>query len=132
MILTFEASVVSLTIFIENPIILVPSRQRYSQPIDKMINGLGYVGDIMGFGYSFSSNVRDMDGNQTPDFAIGAVSTKGEPIASLLLSKPTVYIKPMSKPSANQPNVIDPENLGNFIDLQGLLLLDFHFSYPPW
>ena len=65
-----------------------------------------------------------MDGNQTPDFAIGAVSTKGEPIASLLLSKPTVYIKPMSKPSANQPNVIDPENLGNFIDLQDLLLLD--------
>ena len=66
-----------------------------------------------------------MDGNQTPDFAIGAVSTKGEPIASLLRSKPTVYIKPMSKPSANQPNVIDPENLGNFIDLQDLLLLDF-------
>ena len=91
-----------------------------------MINGLGYAGDIMGFGYSFSSNVRDMDGNQTPDFAIGAVSTKGEKIASLLRSKPTVYIKPMSKPSVNQPNVIDPENLGKFIELQGVLLLDYH------
>ena len=89
-----------------------------------MINGLGYVGDIMGFGYTFSSNVRDMDGNQTPDFAIGAVSTKGEKIASLLRSKPTVYIKPMSKPTVNQPNVIDPENLGNFIELQVVLLLD--------
>ena len=84
-----------------------------------MINGLGYAGDIMGFGYSFSSNMRDMDGNQTPDFAIGAVSTKGKQIASLLRSKPTVYIKPMSKPSANQPNVIDPENLGNFSEIQG-------------
>ena len=118
-----------MTIFIENPITLVPSPQRYSQPIDKMINGLGYAGDIMGFGYSFSSNVRDIDGNQTPDFAIGAVSTKGEQIASLLRSKPTVYIKPMSKPSVNQPNVIDPENLGNFIELQSILLLDY-FSYP--
>ena len=96
--------------------------------MDKMINGLGYVGDIMGFGYSFSSNVRDMDGNQTPDLAIGAVSTKGEQFASLLRSKPTVYIKPTSKPSANQPNVIDPESLGSFIDLQGLLSLYFiHF-----
>ena len=89
-----------------------------------MINGLGYVGDMMGFGYSFSSNVRDIDGNQTPDFAIGAVSTKGEQMASLLRSKPTVYIKPMSKPSLNQPNVIDPENLGNCIDLKGILSLD--------
>ena len=122
-----------MTIFIETPITLIPSPQRYSQPMDKMINGLGYVGDIMGFGYSFSSNVRDIDGNQTPDFAIGAVSTKGEQIASLLRSKPTVYIKPISKPSVNQPNVIDPESLGNFIDLQGLILSGYvilHFSYP--
>ena len=86
-----------------------------------MINGLGYVGDIMGFGYSFSSNVRDIDGNQTPDFAIGAVSIKSEQIASLLRSKPTVYIKPTSKPSANQTNVIDPESSGKLIELQGLL-----------
>ena len=96
--------------------------------MDKMINGLGYVGDIMGFGYSFSSNVRDMDGNQTPDLAIGAVSTKGEQFASLLRSKPTVYIKPTSKPSANQPNVIDPESLGNFIDLQGLILSGYNIN----
>ena len=52
-----------------------------------------------------------MDGDETPEFAIGAVSTEGDHVALLVRSRPTVYIKSTGKPIA--PPVIDPNNPGN-------------------
>ena len=89
----------------------MPSSQQFRQPMT----------GVKGFGYSFSYNVKDMDGDGTPEFAIGAVSNEGENVALLVRTRPTIYIKPMSKPSScnNYPGVIDgsgvidPQNTGN-------------------
>ena len=53
-----------------------------------------------------------MDGDTTPEFAIGAVSVDGEPVALLVRSKPTVFIMTDSKPTL-VTNIIDPKNSGN-------------------
>ena len=53
-----------------------------------------------------------MDGDTTPEFAIGAVSVDGEPVALLVRSKPTVFIMTDSKPTM-ATNIIDPKNSGN-------------------
>ena len=53
-----------------------------------------------------------MDGDTTPEFAIGAVSIDGEPVALLVRSKPTIYIMAESKAILNS-NIIDPKNSGN-------------------
>ena len=53
-----------------------------------------------------------MDGDTTPEFAIGAVSVDGEPVALLVRSKPTVFIMTDSKPTM-VTNIIDPKNSGN-------------------
>ena len=66
---------------------------------------------IKGFGYSFSSNVKDMNEDQTPDFAIGAVSGEGEHVALFLKSRPTVAIKPIS--TALPSGVIETNKQGN-------------------
>ena len=39
-----------------------------------------------------------MDGDTTPEFAIGALSADTDPVALLVRSRPTVYIKPDSVP----------------------------------
>ena len=85
----------------ETPVIITPSSEKF---------GLAMNG-IKGFGYSFSSNVKDMTGDQTPDFAIGAVSSEGKPVALFLRSRPTVGIKPMS--IALQTTVIEANQKGN-------------------
>ena len=53
-----------------------------------------------------------MNGDTTPEFAIGAVSIDGEPVALLVRSKPTIYIKADSK-AVMSSNIIDPKNSGN-------------------
>ena len=81
-------------------------------PITITPKNYGGFGPIKGFGYSFSSNVKDMDGDATPEFAIGAVSMDGEPAAMLIRSKPTLYINAESIASRYSYS-IDPKNTGN-------------------
>lgn len=82
------------------------------RPITITPNNYGGLGPIKGFGYSFSSNVKDMDGDTVPEFAVGAVSMDGEPAALLIRSKPTFYVNPESITS-RYSNSIDPKDTGN-------------------
>ena len=87
----------------ETPLIIRPSSAKFDLP-------------IKGFGYSFSSNVKDMTGDQAPNFAIGAVSSEGEPVALLLRSRPTIAIKSMSIASITvdgKSTVIEANQKGN-------------------
>jgi hypothetical protein len=86
---------------LETPITITPYAERFGNP----------VGTIKGFGYSFSSNTKDMNGDQTPEFAIGAVSKDGDHVALLVRSRPTVYIESAGKTFAQ--SVIDPKVTGN-------------------
>ena len=52
-----------------------------------------------------------MNGDATPEFAIGAVSMDGEPAALLIRSKPTFYINAESIPSRYSYS-IDPKDTG--------------------
>ena len=52
-----------------------------------------------------------MNGDQTPEFAIGAVSKDGDHVALLVRSRPTVYIESAGKTFAQ--SVIDPKVTGN-------------------
>ena len=95
--MSFYSQRKNLFFIVERPITITP--RNYEFP-------------IKGFGYSFSSNVKDMNGDTTPEFAIGAVSIDGEPVALLVRSKPTIYIKADSK-AIMSSNIIDPKNSGN-------------------
>ena len=80
---------------------------------------------IKGFGYSFSANAKDMDDNETPDFAIGAVSNDGDPVALFLRSEPTIAIAPMSTAGLITPLIRPNHNstLGNTNCYTDILIL---------
>ena len=99
--MTKLAYIVLFILILESPITVTPSSERFGNP----------VGTIKGFGYSFSSNTKDMNGDQTPEFAIGAVSRDGDRVALLVRSRPTIYIESAGKTFA--PSVIDPSVPGD-------------------
>ena len=106
-------------LILEQPITITPSSTTFGPPTV-----------IKGFGFSFSSNVKYTNVDQTPKFGVGAVSNEGENMALLIRIRPTVYIN--TKGSGIAPAVIDPNDKGNYTLLLtniNIYILDYNTLY---
>ena len=72
----------------------------------------GRVSPTKGFGYSFSSNVKQLTDSHLTQFAVSAVSdlrTSAKSAVAVFTSRPTIAIKPNS-PRANSITVAENSN----------------------